>query len=677
MNSLKLANLRCYSSIVLMFKLFPKTAHVLLIPAILLTIGLWLQPISIFSSDHSRFPGDFGDARFNLYILEHGYQWMSGELPQYWDAPFMYPHKNVIALSDNLLGTVPIYATFRALGCSRESAYQWWFVSMFALNFLCCCYAIYKWSGNLILSSCAAYIFAFSIIFIAQSNHVQIFPRFMIPLVLYWTWKYLHHQNLRYFLYAMLGCVFQLYCGMYLGVLLFYTLILFTAAYLFVYRDFTFIQRLRNPRTLSWHLALIASTVVLLLPLMLPYRSISSELVPLSYPDVQNSLPTIRSYLFTSDTALTWHMLSTHGISTIPEWWNQCLFPGLVPLLSVLLIPILLLFKTPNFAERKTLIFILVVIVLSISFSTRVGEFSFYKYVFGLPGLSSIRAVYRILTSELMLFMIAFVTVFQCLNRIYKWGKWVVYALPVLVVLDNLISPSKVSTYDMNASRTQIDSIRQLITDQYDGKHQAIAFIPYSDCSDQRDMNINVMLAAQELHIPCVNAYTGYLPNSFIDYAGRASKTALQKWCASNMIDTSGIQIIHTGREELASHQVFLCSQDESYFAASDTTGLLSAIGNTIPQYAFTMLVYDNNECAFLTNNHHCLGANLWGNAEITSNCPAVGPWETFRLIRINDNTIALKASNNKYLSANPNTRIVTACADSIGQTETFVLEYP
>src|ERR1700739_3337747 len=116
----------------------------LLLPLVLLLAGLYFVPLKILDKDFSKIPGDLGDARFNNYILEHGYKYLTGKTDKYWDAPFMYPYKNVIALSDNLLGTVPVYSFFRMIGYDRETSFQWWFLALFALNFICCFWALNK-----------------------------------------------------------------------------------------------------------------------------------------------------------------------------------------------------------------------------------------------------------------------------------------------------------------------------------------------------------------------------------------------------------------------------------------------------------------------------------------------------------------------------------------------------
>src|ERR1700738_2659025 len=80
-------------------------------------------------------PGDIGDTRFNMCVLEHGFRWIKGIDQSFWSAHFFYPANNVIAYSDNHLGTVLFYTFFRFLGCDRETAYQGWAFVIFSLNY--------------------------------------------------------------------------------------------------------------------------------------------------------------------------------------------------------------------------------------------------------------------------------------------------------------------------------------------------------------------------------------------------------------------------------------------------------------------------------------------------------------------------------------------------------------
>src|SRR5271166_5510507 len=60
-----------------------------------LAMGLVLQPLRLIGWEFRDLPGDQYDAHFNLYVLEHGWQWLSGIQPSFWNAPFFYPEPNV------------------------------------------------------------------------------------------------------------------------------------------------------------------------------------------------------------------------------------------------------------------------------------------------------------------------------------------------------------------------------------------------------------------------------------------------------------------------------------------------------------------------------------------------------------------------------------------------------
>ncbi|MCK9617382.1 MAG: hypothetical protein M0R21_06050 [Lentimicrobiaceae bacterium] len=96
------------------------------LPILMFFFGIWYFAIRILGLDFAYIPGDFGDARFIHYILEHGYRFLSGNENSFWNASFMFPYKNNIALSDNMLGTMPIYALYRIIGINSETSFQFW-----------------------------------------------------------------------------------------------------------------------------------------------------------------------------------------------------------------------------------------------------------------------------------------------------------------------------------------------------------------------------------------------------------------------------------------------------------------------------------------------------------------------------------------------------------------------
>jgi len=88
-----------------------------------LILGLYFIVLNVTGINFEYFPGDLGDGRFNIYILEHAHQYFSGNLDSFWNAPFMYPEKEIITFSDNLLGTAPIYSIFRVFGADIFTAF--------------------------------------------------------------------------------------------------------------------------------------------------------------------------------------------------------------------------------------------------------------------------------------------------------------------------------------------------------------------------------------------------------------------------------------------------------------------------------------------------------------------------------------------------------------------------
>ena len=194
---------------------------------LLFLIGMYLVPMRIMGFDFSRIPGDLGDSRFNNYILEHGHRYLAGDEEQFWTAPFMFPQENNVALSDNLLGTLPVYSFFRTVGCDRETSFQWWFLMMFVLNFWDSWYTFYKLTGNMIGAALGAFVFAFSLPVIAQINHVQLMPRFAIPLCFLFLIGYFRTLSPKFFAGFLLMMGLQFYCGMYMGFLLLLSVMLF------------------------------------------------------------------------------------------------------------------------------------------------------------------------------------------------------------------------------------------------------------------------------------------------------------------------------------------------------------------------------------------------------------------------------------------------------------------
>ena len=185
-----------------------------------LAAGLVFVTIPITRWSFEFFPGDLADGRFNLYIIEHAWKWMTFQVDDFWNAPFMWPEPDVITYSDNLLGTAPFFGLFRIFGATRETAFQWWFITLSILNYACAYLFIHRvfkkplcgcpWSDGLCL------LYGFAIPVGPRSNLSAVCH----SLAFYFGMGFLDNLDPKYFFGALLLMVYEIYCGIYNGFLL-------------------------------------------------------------------------------------------------------------------------------------------------------------------------------------------------------------------------------------------------------------------------------------------------------------------------------------------------------------------------------------------------------------------------------------------------------------------------
>lgn len=656
------------------------------LPFLLLVAGIYLFPLKFLETDFSKIPGDLGDARFNNYILEHGHKYLTGKVEKYWDAPFMYPFKNVIAFSDNLLGTVPIYSVFRLSGADRETAFQFWFLAMFALNFICCFWALNKWSGNIILSSAGAYIFAFSIFNLGQINHAQVFPRFIIPLIFYWSWKFLSGKELKYLLFTSLGIVYQFYCGIYLGFLLLYVLMFFFIAWFIVYRDWQFFARVRRLKTLGYSLLIIITSMVLLIPLMMPYINISQITGMRNFEEIIDTVPRLQSYFFSSPASLLWNFLYERGADSFPSWWYHSLFPGALPWLGIFAIPFVFISGKIGAAEKKFIAFISLGFFLSFIFCLNLKEFTLYRIIFELPGFSSMRSIDRIINVEIIYFILIFVFVFKEFSLRNKIWKVIAASFSLLIIVDNLINPlSESGRFAKLDSQRKIWEIEENIKQQYDGQHMAFAFMPVNMYGETNEAingklietHLNVMLAAQELNIPCVNAYSGYSPKNFPQFFHYTDDESLRFWCMYNDSIFNKIQTINDiNKKEKFRMPIHLKAGNGKFICADASMNNILIANREIPESweTFLLIQFENNECVLRAHNNRFIYKEPDEKAGVSAFINKISEKEILSIIETDSNHVAFKSSDNKYLSLNENSLKLSFNADSIGMNEQFTI---
>jgi hypothetical protein len=217
--------------------------------------------------------------------------------------------------------------------------------------------------------------------------------------------------------------------------------------------------------------------------------------------------------------------------------------------------------------------------------------------------------------------------------------------------------------------------LKTKIRHQYDKKHAGIAYMADDIAKDPIRININTMLAAQDLNIPCVNAYSGATPGEYIDFGYKADEASLLKWLTYNNVDTSLVQNINDfdirekGRMSVhiktIAGKYFCDDKDSSHFIfANRDNGYLWE--------TFTLLFFEKNKCAIRAYTHSFLSAETTKNGQIIANRGVIYNWETFTITYLADDYIAFKADNGKYLSVHKKNNQVFADAETIGEQEKF-----
>ena len=161
-------------------------AWLALAAAVYLVLSLvYLRPIWRLAGSHLA--PDPGDPIFNLDVLKWGVHQARLGFPDFWNAPFFYPTRGVITLSDHLLGPALAAAGLQPVLPNPVAAYN----LIFAASFVLCGVSVFhvlRRSGSAPLPALlGGAIFAFSPYRWDQLSHLQMLLAGLVPLVL-WSW---------------------------------------------------------------------------------------------------------------------------------------------------------------------------------------------------------------------------------------------------------------------------------------------------------------------------------------------------------------------------------------------------------------------------------------------------------------------------------------------------------
>lgn len=485
---------------------------------LLLIFGIGFFGYVMKTTDWLRaIPGDIIDARFNSVILEHLYQWVTGKAPSLWSPAFFYPFEGVLAFSDNHIGSGGAYVLFRLAGLPREAAYQGWFIAACVLNFWGSYYALRRLGFTIVAAACGAFVFAFGLPALAKEAHAQLSWRFAVPLAFLSFYRAMAQRDLRQLGYTALWCAVQFFCSIYLGIFTVYLLLATLLAFLFGQgRELAAGWRrgLQDQSSMSrlGALALFLASAAAVLWLLQQYQSIASHYgFTRTTREILSMLPTPGSYLVADGSSLSGWV----GAS-VPKYLMRHelqLFAGLGAW-ALALIGLWAIWRRRAHSEigRTATIALLVLVLLTLL----IGNVTLYRAVLHVPGMSSVRAVSRIVLVMLLPFGILVAVGVDWLARLPALRSWRWITLLVLIggLSAESVSYRPYSTF-AQVWRDRQDSLRALLP--ADGlPRDSIVFVTGKRGAGVLEAaEIDGMILAQDRGVATLNGYSGNSPPGY------------------------------------------------------------------------------------------------------------------------------------------------------------------
>lgn len=513
-----------------------------LFPWLFFLFGLWYYCFRILGFNFTYIPGDDIDSRFINYLLEHGHRWLFGHDKRFWSGGFMFPFPNEIALSDNMIGSVPIYSIWRIIGCDSEAAYQLWWLSITALNYWACFWVLRQFQLSTISSSIAAWIFAFGLFNLGQLMFTQMNIRFAVPLIFFAAFKLVNTGKWQYLMIYFLTVLFQLSAVLYTGIYAFYGSIVFILIYAFVSKQFNFLKQLFNGSQIIVTITSILLTTALVYALLWPYQEMTKSVGLRLFKEVSLNIPQLPTWLFPHEASFLWSFLFNYTKPVEPEFWLQYVFSGIFltfTLLGSLIVIVLVITKRIN----VSIIPLTFIIVASLLFllNIRAGQnYTFYALIFKLPGINSIRVPARFMNVEL--FLLVYILAFF----INKLNSISLMIITVLIVLDNSFVPCRLT----RSLKSDWVERRLLIEKKLDNLKEKnpkpLALI--DSTQSPAATHLDAMIYAQQKGISTINGYSSYCPKNFGAFFNHNHSTGLDFWLRSNNISNEAVWIVKIAR---------------------------------------------------------------------------------------------------------------------------------
>ena len=182
--------------------------------------------------------------------------------------------------------------------------------------------------------------------------------------------------------------------------------------------------------------------------------------------------------------------------------------------------------KSPTIIGSKThnqVFLVLIAGVIGLVAFLRIGDYSLYYFLHKFPGFSAMRSLARIINVELLFMGLSVGMVFLLLKqRFTHFSGILFFVFFTVLIIDNYQLPESVLRNEKvlfeERHKNMLSKLNHL------PKGTIVSYEPAEIIDNIAHIQLDVMLAAQVLHLKSVNGYSGSAPHNFHKYWGEPNE---------------------------------------------------------------------------------------------------------------------------------------------------------
>jgi hypothetical protein len=511
--------------------------NVKILPSISLLIGLAIAIIFVFHpmiiSNFRLMPGDVGDERLIMYILNHWYNVFIGH-DSFFRLNFLYPDNKVLGYSDALFLFGIIYSFFRMLGYDYFVSVQLLYFFIITFGY-CSAFFLFRriLRLNLFFSVAGAIFFVTLNCILNQFGHGQLLGFYFYPLLVSLIYLYLEAKALNFirisWLYLIVFFVFLglfFFTSYYPAWFFVFSLLLFIFVY-FVLQSFS--GNFKN--TMSQCLGFIKLNfiqlfvgilifIVSLIPFLINYLPIIFSGNKFSFAETLYYSPSFKDIINVGGNNYIWSPV----LSSFHFNYGNMEYSSGFPILFLIVLLVLMLshFRfISNLSKREQIVFSLAIVAVMIFFLIVKfnDHFSMWYFIYySIPGAKALRALGRYLIVAQMLSVVfvvyylnnIYVTIQTCKNSYIL--RSVILSLSLIIMIGLIIEQANKGYFNLDKYEQ-----RQFLSKFQSNNQCDVFYLNKIEqlTKPQSAYQTDALLLSMQLKMPTLNGYSGIMPKEW------------------------------------------------------------------------------------------------------------------------------------------------------------------